>query len=60
MEVGGRLKGGDIYVYIYIYIYTHLWLVHIVVWQTQPQHCKAVILQLKINVKNTQNTVGGG
>ena len=53
MEVGGRLKGGDIYVYIYI----DLWLVHIVVWQTQPQHCKAVILQLKINLKNTQNTV---
>ena len=25
-----------------------LWLIHIVVWQKSVQHCKAVILQLKM------------
>jgi len=28
-----------------------LWLVPIVVWQRPPQHCKAIIPQLKINLK---------
>ena len=41
--------GGDIYIYIYIYIYTHLWLVHVDVWQRPTQYGKAIIPQLKIN-----------
>jgi len=32
--------------------YVYLWLIHIVVWQKPIQHCKAIILQLKINLKN--------
>ena len=32
--------------------YVYLWLIHIVVWQKPIQHCKAIILQLKINFKN--------
>ena len=40
-EVGGRFKGEEIYVY--------LWLIHVVVQQKPIQHCKAIILQLKIN-----------
>ena len=48
-EGGGRQvqRGGDIY--IYIYIYTHLWLVHVDVWQRPTQYGKAIIPQLKIN-----------
>ena len=42
-EVGGRLKRERIYVY--------LWLTHVVVQQKRIQHCKAIILQLKINKK---------
>ena len=34
-------EGGDIYIY--------LGLVHVVMWQKPTQHCKAIILQLKIN-----------
>ena len=30
----------------------NLWLIHVDVWQKPTQHCKAIILQLKINVKN--------
>ena len=40
-EVGGRFKREEIYVY--------LWLIHVVVRQKPIQHCKAIILQLKIN-----------
>ena len=29
-------------------MYVYLWLIHIVVWQKPTQHCKAIILQLKI------------
>ena len=43
-RVGGRFKTEGIYVC--------LWLIHIVVWQKPTQHCKAIILQLKINLKN--------
>ena len=39
--VGGRVKREEIYVY--------LWLIYVVVWQKPIQHCKAIILQLKIN-----------
>ena len=42
-EVGGRLKREGISVYS--------WLIHIVVQQKPIQHCKAIILQLKINLK---------
>ena len=27
----------------------HLWLIHADVWQKPTQHCKAMILQLKVN-----------
>ena len=30
-------------------IYVYLWLIHVDVWQKPTQHCKAIILQLKIN-----------
>ena len=39
--VGGRVKREEIYVY--------LWLIYVVVWQKPIQHCKAIIIQLKIN-----------
>ena len=42
-EWEGGLKGVGLYLY--------LWLIHIVVQQKTTQHCKAVILQLKINLK---------
>ena len=29
--------------------YMYLWLIHFVVWQKPIQHCKAIILKLKIN-----------
>ena len=31
-------------------MYLYLWLIHTVVQQKQTQHCKAIILQLKINL----------
>ena len=31
--------GGDVYV----------WLMHVLIWQKPTKHCKAIILQLKIN-----------
>ena len=31
--------------------YIHLWLVHVDVWQKSNQYCKAIILQLKTNLK---------
>ena len=40
-EVGGGVKKEGTWV--------HLWLIHIDVWQKPTQHCKAIILQLKIN-----------
>ena len=40
-EVGGRVKRERTYLY-------YLWLLHVDVWQKPAQHCKAVILQLKI------------
>ena len=43
LVVGGWFKRGGIYVY--------LWLIHVDVWQKPTQHCKAIILQLKINFK---------
>ena len=30
--------------------YVHLWLIHVVVWH-KSTHCKAIILQIKINTK---------
>jgi len=41
--VGGSFKREGIRVY--------LWLIHAVVWQKLIQHCKAIILQLKIKLK---------
>ena len=31
----------------------HVWLIHAAVWQKPMQHCKTIILQLKINKKKT-------
>ena len=45
--VGGKLKREGTYVY--------LWLICVVVWQKPTQHCKAIILQLKIKIKNKDN-----
>ena len=42
VAAGGRLKTEGIYIY--------LWLMHVVVGQP-TQHCKAIILQLKVNLK---------
>ena len=30
--------------------YVYVWLIHTVVWQKPTQHCKAIILQLNINL----------
>ena len=43
VRMRGRLKREGTYVY--------LWLMHTVVWQKVTQHCKALILQLKLNLK---------
>ena len=32
--------------------YVHLWLIHVDVWQKPAQFCKAIIFQLKINLKS--------
>ena len=47
--VGERFKGVGTYV--------HLWLIHVDVWQTPTQYCKAVILHLKINKSNVPNQI---
>ena len=39
--MGGRFKEEGTYMY--------LWMIHVDVWQKATQHCKAIILQLKIN-----------
>ena len=31
--------------------YVYLWLIHEDVWKNQTQNCKAIIFQLKINLK---------
>ena len=31
--------------------YVNLWLIHVNGWQKPAQYCKAVVLQLKINLK---------
>ena len=31
--------------------YVYLWLIHADVWQKPTQYCKAIVLQLKINIK---------
>ena len=41
--MGGRFKREGTYVY--------LWPIHVVVWQKPTQHCKAIIIQLKISLK---------
>ena len=39
------------YTQIHKKTYAYLWLIHIdVLWQKPTQHCKAIILQLKINI----------
>ena len=46
VEVGGSFKREGIQVSI--------WLIHSAVWQKPTQHCKAVLLQLKISFKRTK------
>ena len=46
-EIGGRFKREGIYIYIY------LWLIHVEVWQKTTEFCKAIILQLKKQNKQT-------
>ena len=36
--------------------YVYLWLIHVDAWQKPTQHCKAIILHLKIDLKK-ENTV---
>ena len=50
--MGGRFKREKTYLYI--------WLVRIDIWQTPTQHCKAIILQLKINRPEGCDGEGGG
>ena len=42
-EMGGRFKREGTYVY--------LWLIHVDVWQKTTKFCKAIILQLKKEIK---------
>ena len=42
-EMGRRFKREGTYVY--------LWLIHVDIWQKITKFCKAIILQLKRNVK---------
>ena len=39
------------YVCIHIYMHTFVWLIHVDAWQKPMQYCKAIILQLKTNLK---------
>ena len=41
-DVGGRFKREGTYVY--------LWLIHVGAWQKPTQYCKAIILQLKMDI----------
>ena len=41
MGEGGGFRREETHVY--------QWLIHVAVWQKRTQHCKAIILQLKIN-----------
>ena len=40
-EEGGSFKEEGTYIY--------LWLIHVDAWQKLTEHCKAIILQLKVN-----------
>jgi len=47
--VGGSFKREGIFIY--------LWVIHVAVWQKPAQYCKAIILQLKINIKKKERKV---
>ena len=47
----GKFKKEETYVY--------LWLIHVDVWQKPAQYCKAIILQLKINLKDLRDLPDG-
>ena len=36
--------------------YVYLWLIHVDIWQTSTQYCKAITLQLKINALKNDTT----
>ena len=38
-------------------IYVYLWLIHVDVWHKPTQFCKAIILQLKNNLKNKERNL---
>ena len=44
---GGRREGSS-----RGWAYVYLWLIHVDIWQKPAQHCKAIILQLKLNKFN--------
>ena len=46
--VDGGVGGRYIYTHTHTHIcmYTHLWLIHVAVWQKPTQHCKAIIIQV--------------
>ena len=48
-KMGRRFKTEGIYVY--------LWLIHVDVWHKPTQFCKAIILQLKNNLKNKERNL---
>ena len=48
-KMGRRFKKEGIYVY--------LWLIHVDVWHKPTQFCKAIILQLKNNLKNKERNL---
>ena len=39
--------------------YMYLWLIHVDIWQKPTQHCKAIILHLKIKKKNFKVKLNG-
>ena len=47
-DVGGRFKREGTYVY--------LWLIHVGAWQKPTQYCKAIILQLKMDILKKKQT----
>ena len=47
-DVGGRFMREGTYVY--------LWLIHVGAWQKPTQYCKAIILQLKMDILKKKKT----
>ena len=54
---GKRFKREGIHTHTHTH--THTLMIHVVVQQKPTQHCKANVIQLKINLKNTVALVHG-